>query len=69
MQSFHKVHYEKYLQQKKELAELREKNRYKRGSQKSDLGSNLKQQKLELAGVNKMVQVRNIADSQLSYNK
>ena len=57
MQSFHKVYYEKYLQQKKELADLREKNRYKRGSQKSDMSGNLKQQKLELAGVNKMVQV------------
>lgn len=62
MQSFHKVHYERYIQQKKELAQLREKNRYKRGSQKSDIGSNLKQQKLELAGVNKMVQVRKISD-------
>ena len=48
--------------QKKELVELREKNRYKRSSQKSDTGSNLKQQKLELAGVNKMVQVRKISD-------
>ena len=57
MQSFHKVYYEKYLQQKKELADLREKNRYKRGSQKSDMSGNLKQQKFELAGVNKMVQV------------
>ena len=62
MQSFHKVHCERYIQQKKELAQLREKNRYKRGSQKSDIGSNLKQQKLELAGVNKMVQVRKISD-------
>ena len=62
MQSFHKVHYERYIQQKKELAQLREKNRYKRGSQKSDIGSNLKQQKLELAGVNKMVQVRKISN-------
>ena len=57
MQSFYKVYYKKYLQQKKELADLREKNRYKRGSQKSDMSGNLKQQKLELAGVNKMVQV------------
>jgi len=56
-QSFHKVYYEKYIQQKKDLAELRAKNCYKRGSQRLDIGSNLKQQKPELAGVNKMVQV------------
>ena len=67
MQSFHKVHYERYIQQKKELAQLREKNRYKRGSQKSDTGRNLKQQKLELAGVNKMVQVCNILDYQFEF--
>jgi len=68
MQSFHQIHYEKYLQQK-ELAELREKNRYKRGSQKSDIGSNLKQQKLELAGVNKMVQLKEDPHLQARYDE
>jgi len=68
MQSFHKLHYEKYLQQKKEVAELREKNRFKRGSQKSDFGYNLKQQKLELAGVNKMVQLKEDPHLQARYD-